>query len=116
MPLLQALRAAVLTFNALPKQQEAAHRERMRLILEVPALQAHSTLRYAAWRHVVASFAGERLALNVEALLPQLVAHACLGAALTAYEQWLAFPGSDLAALLGEALAALDGRWASLVG
>lgn len=111
-PLLAALRTAVLDFNALAPEQEAAHRERMRLILEVPALQAHSTLRYAAWRRVVAEFAACRLGGDADALLPQLVAHACLGAALTAYEQWLALPGSDLATLLGEALTALDGSWA----
>jgi len=110
--LLEALRRAILAFNALDPNVVSAHRERMRLILEVPALQAHSTLRYAAWRAVIAEFAAARLGAGVEDLLPQLIAHTCLGAALTAYEQWLRLPGSNLAALLDSALQALDGRWA----
>ena len=76
----------------------------MALILRVPALQAHSTLRYAAWRAVVAEFAAGRLGGRPGDLLPQLVAHLCLGAALTAYEQWLRTP-ADLSALLGRGAA-----------
>lgn len=110
-PLLEALRGAVLAFNRLDDDGVAGHRDRMALILRVPALQAHSTLKYAAWRAVVAEFAGARLALPAEELLPQLVAHSCLGAALTAYEQWLQRPGSDLPDLLDRALRALDGAW-----
>jgi mycofactocin system transcriptional regulator len=112
-PLLDALRAAVLDFNRLEPGGEPWHRARMALILEVPALQAHSTLRYAAWRAVVAEYAAARLACPADALLPQLVAHTCLGAALAAYEQWLRRPDAELAALLDEALGALDGQWAA---
>ena len=79
----------------------------------MPTLQAHSTLRYAAWRAVVADHAAARLGLQAVDLLPQLVAHCCLGAALTAYEQWLAAPDRDLGGLLDEALRALDGGWAT---
>ena len=110
-PLLDALREAVLAFNALDPEQEPYHRERMQLILEVPALQAHSTLRYAAWREVVAQYAGQRLGQPAIALLPQLVAHVCLGAAITAYEQWLRDDAAELSVLLDAALRALDGSW-----
>jgi mycofactocin system transcriptional regulator len=110
-PLLTGLREAVLAFNVFPGEQEQAHRERMALILTVPTLQAHSTLRYAAWRAVIAEHAARRLRQDPAALLPQLVAHTCLGAALTAYEQWLRDPGSNLTALLEQAMSALDGRW-----
>ncbi len=110
-PLLEALRRSVLAFNALPPADEAPHRERMRLILTVPALQAHSTLRYAAWRQVIAEFAARRLGEEEGALLPQLVAHSCLAAAITAYEQWLSRPGADLQQLLATSLQALDGGW-----
>lgn len=110
-PLLASLRAAVLAFNALSPWQESAHRERMSLILTVPALQAHSTLRYAAWRAVIAEHAAARLGVRPEDLLPQVVAHSCLGAALTAYEQWLRDVEANLADLLGQALDALDGSW-----
>lgn len=110
-PLLEALREAVLAFNRFDPAEVPWHRERMALILTVPALQAHSTLRYAAWREVVADFAARRLGEPSHALLPQLVAHLCLGAALTAYEQWLADPGAELEPLLDQALGGLAGEW-----
>jgi mycofactocin system transcriptional regulator len=109
--LLDVLREAVLAFNELEDDDTDWHRDRMRLILEVPALQAHSTLRYAAWRGVVAEFAAARLGLPPGDLLPQLVGHLALGAALAAYEQWLRDPGADLQALLDRALRALEGSW-----
>jgi mycofactocin system transcriptional regulator len=110
-PLLDVLREAVLAFNALDPDEEPWHRERMTLILGVPALQAHSTLRYAAWREVVAGHVGARLGVPADALLPRVAAHACLGAALTAYELWLQEPGADLQALMDQALRLLDGAW-----
>jgi TetR/AcrR family transcriptional regulator, regulator of mycofactocin system len=109
-PLLQALTDAVVRFNALAPEAVPAHRQRMSLILHVPALQAHSTLRYADWRNVVARFAGQRLGRPAAALLPQLVGHVALGVALSAYEQWLADESADLPALLEAAFGALDLR------
>ena len=99
-PLLDALTEAVVWFNDLPAEAVPAHRQRMALILHVPALQAHSTLRYADWRGVVARFAARRLDQPQDAALPQLIGHLALGSAVAAYEQWLAEPGSDLPALL----------------
>ncbi len=112
-PLLDELREAVLAFNQLDPADVPWHRERLALILRVPALQAQSTLRYAAWRAVVAEAAAARLGLSPGDLLPQLVAHCCLGAALTAYEQWLQRPGSELSPLIDQAMRALDGTWNS---
>jgi mycofactocin system transcriptional regulator len=109
-PLLEVLTDAVVRFNDLPPESVPAHRQRMSLILHVPALQAHSTLRYAAWRNVVARFAARRLDQPAEALLPQLVGHLALGVAVTAYEQWLADESAELPALLTEAFGALDLR------
>lgn len=113
-PLLDALREAVLAFNRFAPGEMSRHRQRMTLILTVPALQAHATLRYAAWRQVVAEFAAHRLGRPVDDLLPQLVAHCCLGAALTAYEQWLTRPDADLTELLDTAMRALDGGWSGV--
>lgn len=115
-PLLEALREAVLAFNRFDPAEVPWHRERMALILQVPALQAHSTLRYAAWRRVVADFVAQRLGEPSDALRPQLIAHCCLAAAMTAYEQWLGSPEADLQELLDQALRALDGSWADVRG
>jgi mycofactocin system transcriptional regulator len=106
-PLLDALTDAVVRFNALAPEAVPAHRQRMALILHVPALQAHSTLRYADWRGVVARFAARRLDQYLDAPLPQLIGHLALGSAVAAYEQWLADETSDLAVLLTDAF----GTW-----
>ena len=107
-PLLESLTEAVVRFNDLPPEAIPAHRQRMSLILHVPALQAHSTLRYADWRGVVARFAARRLRKPVEDLLPQLIGHLALGAVVTAYEQWLADESAALPRLLSAAFGALD--------
>ena len=106
-PLLATLRDAVIRFNALPPPAVPAHRQRMSLILYVPALQAHSTLRYAEWRAVIARFVARRLDVPAEGMWPQLVGHVALAAALTAYEQWLADDRADLAVLLASAFDAV---------
>jgi TetR/AcrR family transcriptional regulator, regulator of mycofactocin system len=104
---LAGVRAAVLRFNDVRPDELPWHRRRLRLILRTPALQAHSTLRYAAWRRVVAEYAGRRLGLPVDALVPQAIGHASLGVALAAYERWLDGDG-DLPDLLDEAFRALE--------
>jgi TetR/AcrR family transcriptional regulator, regulator of mycofactocin system len=102
-PLLDVLTDAVVRFNALAPEAVPAHRQRMSLILHVPALQAHSTLRYADWRGVVTRFAAGRLGQPADGLLPQLIGHLALGSAVAAYERWLADERADLAVLLAEA-------------
>lgn len=106
-PVLDALADAVVRFNSLPPQAVPAHRERMGLILHVPALQAHATLRYADWRAVVARFVARRSGEAVAGALPQLVGHVALGAAVASYEQWLADAGTDLSTLLAASFAEL---------
>lgn len=106
-PLMEAVHYAVLTFNRLDADQVPWHRRRMRLILETPALQAHSTPMYARWRAVIADFAAHRVGLQPADLVPQLIAYAALGAAVAAYEQWLRDSDADLEPLLDEAMAEL---------
>jgi mycofactocin system transcriptional regulator len=106
-PMMDALREAIVEFNRLDPAEAPWHRLRMTLILRVPALQAHSTLRYADWRAVVAGFAADRLGRPADDLIPQAIAATCLGAAVAAYEQWLRRPGSDLGELLDTSLRAL---------
>jgi len=108
-PLVDALSAAVVRFNSVPPEVAGAHRERMALILRVPALQAHSTLRYEAWRAVVVTFAARRLGVDESTFVPQLVGHLALGAAVAAYEQWLGNDAADLGLLLASAFALLPG-------
>lgn len=69
-----ALRQAVLTFNDFPVDETPRHRMRMRMILEVPALQAYSMLMYTGWRDVIAQFVARRSGTDPGLLLPQTVA------------------------------------------
>ncbi len=103
-----ALREALLTFNDFPVDEAPRHRMRMRLILEVPALQAYSMLMYTGWRDVIAQFVAKRSRADPTALLPQTVGWTLLGVALAAYEQWLADESSALTALLGKGFDAAE--------
>lgn len=110
---MEGIRRTVLAFNDVPPVEETWHRRRMRVILESPTLQAHSTLRYAEWRAVVAEYVGARLGVPGTALVPRTVGYACLAVALAAYEQWLADEGSVLGELLDEVLRGLADGFAA---
>ncbi len=105
-PVDEAIRAAVIAFNSFDGAAAASLRNRMTVILSSPALQAYSTLRYTAWRGVVARFAAGRLGGDERDLVPQTLGHLALGAALAAYEHWLA-TGEDLIPILQQSLSLL---------
>lgn len=107
LPLVDALFAAIVEFNRFPAEEIPYHRKRMELLLNVPALVAHSTLRYAAWREVIADFAAARLGAAPDSLEPRSIGWIFLGVSLSAYEQWLQHDDADLIPLLESALAML---------
>jgi len=112
-PLMDAIRVAIVDFNRIAPQQVPWHRRRMELILRTPALQAHSTLRYAAWRAVIAEFVAERTGQRPGALAPRTIAYAALGVAVAAYEQWLETDDGDLSDLLDRAMRELAAAFAN---
>jgi mycofactocin system transcriptional regulator len=99
-PIADALAAAVVRFNAFPPEEIPYHRERMELLLNVPALVAHSSLRYVAWRKVVSDYVAARLGMGEDALEPQAMGWIYLGISMSAYEQWLKDETADLVSLL----------------
>jgi TetR/AcrR family transcriptional regulator, regulator of mycofactocin system len=111
-PLMDAIAAAVVDFNRVPPAEAPWHRRRMELILRVPALQAHSTLRYASWRRVIAEFVAERTRQPPDALAPRAIAYAVLGVAVAGYEQWLEGEDADLCGLLDAAMRDLGAAFA----
>lgn len=113
LPLMDAVCASVIEFNRIPPEEVPWHRQRMRLLLNVPALLAHSTLRFKSWRDVVAEYAARRLDVPADSLEPQALAWTMLGIALSAYEQWLVHEDADLTELLESALRMLGERFAS---
>ena len=102
-PTSSALRSTLLAFNSFDEAETAHHRQRMRIILETAALQAHSMTMYAGWRAVVAAFVARRLDLTAADLVPQTAAWTMLGVALSAYEYWLADESVSLPRALGDA-------------
>jgi mycofactocin system transcriptional regulator len=115
-PLSRALAQAVIESNRYESDQLPELRTRMRLITGVPALQAHSMLRYAEWRAVIAEFVAERLQGNSEDLIPQTVAHAALGTSMAAFVVWVDDPASDLIDNLKRAYDLLTGGLDKLIG
>lgn len=103
-PTMDVLREAIIEFNRFDVAEVPWHRQRMRLILRVPTLQGDATVRYSAWREIVTAFAAERTGEPADALVPRLVGHAALAAAVSAYESWLDDEDADLPALLDQAL------------
>ena len=106
-PLADAVQGAVLRFNEYPVDSDPPHRDRMRLILETPALQAHSVLRYAEWRDVIAEYVAGRTDQRPTDTLPRTVGSVSLALAISAYEGWLSDPDGDLQSLLTETMASL---------
>jgi TetR/AcrR family transcriptional regulator, regulator of mycofactocin system len=114
-PLMDAIRIALIDFNRVDAAQVPLHRRRMELILRVPTLLAHSTLRFTAWRAVVAEFVAERTGSRPDDLAPQAVAHAILGVSVAAYEHWLDDPAADLGALLDDAVRQLGAAFGAVL-
>ena len=111
-PLAEAIRLGVITFHEAGPGEEGWQRRRLELILRVPALQAHSTLRYAAWRRVIAEFVAGRTGQPPDSLLPVTVGYAVQGLSVAACEQWLADADPDLGLLISAAIHELAGAFA----
>src|SRR3954470_2203855 len=91
-PLTTALRDAVVASNTYPPEMLPELRLRLTLITTVPALQAHSMLRYAEWRDVVARFAARRLGRDPGHLVPQAIGYEALAASTSAFTHWVQHP------------------------
>ena len=106
-PIFDAITEAIVRFNKVAPVDVRQHRERMELILNTPALLAHSALRYERWRSVVAEFVARRMGMTAESLVPRTTGHLALGLALSAYEQWLQNEDADLEALMRDSAQAI---------
>jgi TetR/AcrR family transcriptional regulator, regulator of mycofactocin system len=99
-PMMDALREAVVASNTYPAELLPELRTRITLIMRVPVLQAHSMLRYAAWRGVVAEFAAGRLGARPDDLMPRALGYAALAASTSAFAHWVDVPDADPLSLL----------------
>jgi mycofactocin system transcriptional regulator len=105
--LADAVHGCVVSFNDYDEADLDQHRLRMRLILTTPALQAHSAIKYEAWRRVIAEYVAKRTSTTPDDRFARLIGHVSLAVSVAAYEQWLNAPGSVLTSLLDEELASL---------
>jgi mycofactocin system transcriptional regulator len=113
LPLMEALRRGVVESNRYPADQEPGLRTRMTLITGTAALQAHSALRYAEWRGVVAGWVAERRGEAPGDLLTRVIGYAALGSAMASFERWVANEDEDLLELLDAAFVALAAGFAT---
>ncbi len=99
-PTMDTLGRAVVASNRYEGAALEDLRLRMTLITTVPALQAHSMVRYDAWRRVVSEFVAERRGEDPEGLMPLLVGHMALATSMAAFVRWVQHPDEDLQAHL----------------
>jgi TetR/AcrR family transcriptional regulator, regulator of mycofactocin system len=94
--MMQTLGRAVVASNHYDGAARDDLRLRMTLITTVPALQAHSMVRYAEWRRVVSEFVADRTDQGPDDALPLLIGHMALGASMAAFVRWVMHPDEDL--------------------
>jgi len=106
-PLLEAIRRAVVGVNRYRAEDVPELRTRMSLISSVPALQASAAQHYDAWERAVSEFAAARLGEPADALYPLAIGRATLAVCRAAYDRWVDRADADLTRYLDQALRAL---------
>lgn len=106
-PMMQAIRDAVVSANHYRADDVPEMRQRMNLIATVPALSSSAAEHYEAWERAVSEFAGRRLGQPPDSLYPLAVGRATLAACRAAYDRWSVHADSDLTVYLDAALTAL---------
>lgn len=107
-PILDAILEASIACNALHIEGVAAHRQRMRLIHNTPALQAHRALRAADELNIIARFAARRLEQPTHALQPQVIAQLSMALIVASYDAWIADESTDFEMLQRAAFATIQ--------
>ncbi|HEY3732637.1 MAG TPA: mycofactocin system transcriptional regulator [Streptosporangiaceae bacterium] len=106
-PVMEAIRRAVLAANHYRAEDVPELRMRMNLIGTVPELIASSAVHYDAWERAVSDFAARRAGLAAGSLYTLAVGRATLATCRAAYERWAARADADLTVYLDAALRAL---------
>ena len=107
MPMMGAIRGAVVSANHYSAADVPEMRMRMNLFATVPALSASAAEHYAAWERAISEFAAARTGQPADSLYPLAVGRATLATCRAAYDRWAARADSDLTVYLDAALAAL---------
>jgi mycofactocin system transcriptional regulator len=106
-PVMEAVRRAVVTVNNYGVDNVAELRIRMSLIASTPELVASAALHYDAWERAVSDFVARRQRIAPDSLYPLAVGRATLAACRAAYDRWAERADADLTVYLDAALRAL---------
>ena len=107
LPVMTAVRRAVLAANHYRAEDVPELRARMNLIGSVPALAASAAAHYDAWERAVSGFVARRAGQPADSLYPLAVGRATLAACRAAYDRWVVHADADLTVYLDAALRAL---------
>jgi mycofactocin system transcriptional regulator len=107
LPVMTAVREAVVAANAYGPDDIPELRTRMSLVNDVPELFATAAVHYDAWEHAIADFVGRRSHSPPDSLYPLTVARATLATCRAAYDVWTARADAGLTVYLDRALQSL---------
>ncbi|MCR6482865.1 mycofactocin system transcriptional regulator [Amycolatopsis sp. OK19-0408] len=107
LPVLDAVREAVLAANHYRAEDVPELRMRMHLINTVTELGASAVVHYDAWERAISAYVGRRTGQPADSLYPLAVGRSVLAVCRAAYERWSARADADLTVYLDAALRAL---------
>lgn len=107
LPVMDAVRHAVIAANHYRAEDVPELRMRMQLISTVPELAASATVHYDAWERAVTEFVASRCGQPADSLYPLAAGRATLATCRAAYERWADRADADLTHYLDAALRAL---------
>jgi TetR/AcrR family transcriptional regulator, regulator of mycofactocin system len=111
-PLMDAVRGAVVAANHYHADDVPEMQLRMHLIATVPQPSFSAAEHYEAWERAISEFAGRRLGQPADSLYPLTIGRATLAACRAAYDRWSVRADDDLTRYLDAALAALASGFA----
>jgi len=106
-PMMDAIRGAVVAANRYRAEDVPEMRMRMTLIATEPALSFGAAEHYADWERAVSEFAARRLGQPADSLYCLAIGRAVLAACRAAYDRWSARADDDLPRYLDDLLSAL---------
>ena len=106
-PMMDAIRGAVVAANHYRAEDVPEMRQRMSLIATEPALSFGAGEHYADWERAISEFAARRLGQPAESLYCLAIGRTVLAACRAAYDRWSDRADNDLPSYLDAVLAAL---------
>ena len=115
LPVMAAVRRAVVMVNHYRAGDVPELRTRMQVIGSAPELAASAAVHYDAWERAISDFAARRSGQPEDSLYPLAVGRATLAACRAAFDRWAARADADLVVYLDAALGALQAGFADEV-